>query len=70
MNYDQLPQIKFLLLHSPFDNESSERASNPIPQPLSLYLSGSAFLVNYTVPNKQPPGVKSVFKSFDHISSL
>ena len=37
----------------PSDNKNSERKSNPMPYPLYLYLSGSAFLVSYTAPNKK-----------------
>ena len=51
-------------------NENSERETNPLPQPLYLYLYRSAFLVSFTDPNKQLPNVKSVFKSLDHQSSV
>ena len=40
-----------------------------MPKPLYEYLSGSAFLVNLTPVNKQPPKVKLVFKSCDHESN-
>ena len=36
----------------PSVNKNSGRESNPIPYPLYLYLSGSAFLVDFTDPNK------------------
>ena len=35
-----------------------------------MCLSESAFLVNFTVPNKQLPNVKLVLKSLDNISNL
>ena len=38
--------------HRPYDKENYERASNPIPYPLYPYLFGSAFLANFTAPNK------------------
>ena len=50
--------------------ENSERESNPMPQLLYLRLSGSAFLISFTDPNKQLPNVKAMFKSFDHQSSV
>ena len=50
--------------------ENSERESNPMPQLLYLRLSGSAFLISFTNPNKQLPNVKAMFKSFDHQSSV
>ena len=43
-------------------NANSERESNPMPYPLYLYLSRSAFLVSFTDPNKQLFNVKYVFK--------
>ena len=46
-------------------NENSERESNPIPQPLYLYLIRSAFLVSFTGPNKQLTNVKIAFKFLD-----
>ena len=45
----------------PSINENSERESNTMPQPLYFCLSGSAFLVSFTDPNKQLFNVKSVF---------
>ena len=56
-------KITAFLAHSPFTNEKPERALNPILLPHYPYLSGSAFLVDIAAPNKQSPGVKSVFKS-------
>ena len=35
----------------PSAHENCERESNSMPQPLYLYLSGSAFLVSFTAPN-------------------
>ena len=46
----------------PSVNKSSEQASNPMPKPLYLYLSRSAFLVSFTNPNKELPNVKYIFK--------
>ena len=43
-------------------NKNTERESNPMLQPLYLYLYRPAFLVSFTVPNKQLFNVKSVFK--------
>ena len=53
----------------PSSKEYCPRVSNPIPKPLYEYLSGLAFLVNLTPPNKQSPKVKSVFKSCGHESN-
>ena len=53
----------FLMLLSGIEN--SERESNPIPQPLYLYLIRSAFLVSFTGPNKQLTNVKIAFKFLD-----
>ena len=50
----------------PSVNANSERKSNPMQQPVYLYLSRSAFLVSFTEPNKQLPNVKSVFKFFNY----
>ena len=47
-------------------NENSERELNYMPQPLYFYLSGSAFLVGFTDPNKQFLSVKPVFKFPNH----
>ena len=41
-----------------------EHELNPMPY---LYLTGSAFLVSFTAPNKQLP--KPVFKPFGHVSN-
>ena len=41
-------------------NENSERESNSMQKKLYLYLSGSAFLVSFTDPNKQFFNVKFV----------
>ena len=45
----------------PSDNE---REPNPISYLLYLHLSGSAFLVSSTAPNKKYFRVKSVFKTW------
>ena len=50
----------------PSVNENSERESNPMPYPLYLYLSESAFLVSFTDSNKQLFNVKSAFKFLNH----
>ena len=41
-------------------NENPERESNPMLQPIYLYLSESAFLVSFIDPNKQLFNVKFV----------
>ena len=64
------PKIMTLFPLLPSDHENCERESNPMWLPLYLYLSGSAFLVSFTAPNNQLPGVKSVFKSFDHVFNI
>ena len=48
-------------LKLPSVNKNSERESNPMLQPLCLYLYRAAFLVSFTVPNKQLFNVKYVF---------
>ena len=62
------PKTKFLPT-LPSSKEYCPRVSNTIPKPPYEHLSGSVFLVNLTPPNKQPPKVKSVFKSRDHESN-
>ena len=47
----------------PSANENFEYKSNPIPQPLHTYISGSAFFANLTSINKRRFKVKSEFKS-------
>ena len=47
-------------------NENSGRESNPMSQPLYMYLSGSAFLHCFRNTNKQLFNVKSVFKFLNH----
>ena len=54
----------------PSGNENSERESNPMPQPLYMYLSRSAFVVTFTDPNKPLFNVKPVFKFLNHGLSL
>ena len=60
--------MKFLPMLLP-GHENSECKSNPIPQPVYTYLSGSAFLGNVTPLNQQSFKVKSEFKSRDHLSN-
>ena len=43
------------------DNQNSECELNPMPYPLYLNLSRSAFLITLTDPNKQLLNVKFVF---------
>ena len=59
------PKLMTFFHMVPSDNENSEQESNPIPQPLYLYLSRSGFLVSFTDSNKQLPSAKSVFKFLD-----
>ena len=47
-------------------NENSECKSSPITQTVYTYLSGPAFLVRFTDPNKKLPIVTSVFKCLGH----
>ena len=54
----------------PSVTENFEWESNPIPQQLYLYLSGSIFFVISTDPNKQLFNVRSVFKYLKHGLSL
>ena len=46
----------------PSGNENSERESNPIPESVYMYLSGSVLVVSLSDPHKQLPDVKYVFK--------
>ena len=46
-------------------NENPERESNPMLQPIYLYLSESAFLVSFIDPNKQLFNVKFVLNFLD-----
>ena len=50
----------------PSVNENLERESNPMPWPLFLCLSGSAFLVSLTDQNKQLSNVKYLFNFLNH----
>ena len=50
-------------------NENSERESNPIPEPVYMYLSQLTLLDSFTALNEQSFRVKSVFKSRDHVSN-
>ena len=54
----------------PSVNEISERESNPMLEPLCLYLSRLAFLVSFSDPNKQYFNAKSVFQSLNHGLSM
>ena len=60
------PKIMTFLPMLPSVNKNSERGSNPIPYPLYLYLSESAFLVSSTDRNVQLFNVKYVFKFLKH----
>ena len=62
------PKIIAILPQSKFGSEKCEREPNAAPHP--DYLSGSAFLINLTAPNKQSFKVNSAFKSCDHVSNL
>ena len=46
-------------------NENPERESNPMLQPIYLYLSESAFLGSFIDPNKQLFNVKFVLNFLD-----
>ena len=50
----------------PSVNKNSEQESNPMTQPLYLYISGSASLVRFTDPNKELFYVKPVLKFLNH----
>ena len=50
----------------PSVNKNSEQESDPTSLLQHLYLSGSAFLVSFTDPNKQLFNVKSVFRFLNH----
>ena len=56
------PKIMTFLRMLPSVNKNFKRRSNPMLQLLYLYLSGSAFFVNFADPNKQLLNVKCVFK--------
>ena len=60
------PKIITFFPTLPSVNENSDRESNLMSEPLYLYLSGSAFLISSTDPNKQSFNVKSVFTYFNH----
>ena len=47
-------------------NENCEPEAILMPWPLCLYLSGSAFLVSFTDPNKQLIDVKFMLKFLNH----
>ena len=57
---DELISAPKRKLFFPFVDENSERESNPMPQPLYMHLSGPAFLVRFTDPNKSFFNVKFV----------
>ena len=63
------PKIMVFLLQLKFEIEKSERESNPTAYFEKEHLSGSAFLVTLTAPNKESFRVKSALKSFDHLSN-
>ena len=52
-----------------FHQSNSEREVNPLMLPLYLYLSRWTFLDSFIAPNRQLSSVKSLFKSFDHVSN-
>ena len=54
----------------PSVNEHFEPESNPMPQPLYLYLSEPAFLFRFTYPNKQFFNLKSVIKLLNREFSM
>ena len=56
------PKIMTFFPQLPSVNKNSERESNPMPQPVYLYLSGSACLDSLVDPNKQLTNVKAVSK--------
>ena len=41
-------------------NKNFEQESNPMLEPVYLYLSRSSFLISFTDPNEQLPNAKSV----------
>ena len=59
------PKIMTFLLYPPLGCEKLPLESNPIPYPKYLYLSISAFFVNFTAPNKQLCKVVPVFMELD-----
>ena len=60
------PKIMTFLPMRPSINEYSEQETNPMPWPLYLYLSRSAFLVSFKNPNKQLFNLRSLFKFRNH----
>ena len=50
-------------------NKSPKRESNPVPSPVYMYLTGSAFLDNLTPQIKQSFKLTSESKSRDHVSN-
>ena len=54
----------------PSVDENPERESSPMPYPLYLHLSRSAFLVRFTDPNNHLPNVESVFKFLSCVFSV
>ena len=54
----------------PSVDKNSERESSPMPYPLYLHLSRSAFLVRFTDPNNHLPNVESVFKFLSCVFSV
>ena len=54
----------------PSSDENCEEESNPMPSPVYLYFSRSAFSVNFTDANNQLPNVKSVFTFFNSGPSM
>ena len=54
----------------PSVNKNPERESNPMPKPLYLYQSRSAFLDGLTDPTKHFFSVKSMFKFLNYGLSM
>ena len=50
-------------------NDQNEQKSNPVPYLEWEYLCQSAFLVNWTAPNKEDFRIKLAFKSCDYLSN-
>ena len=61
-----MPTFLLMLLS---DNENSERESNPIPEPVYIYLSQLTLFDSFIALNEQSFRVKSAFKSRDHVSN-
>ena len=60
------PKTPQYLPYLPNSNHNCKRGSNLIPEQYP-YLLRSAFLLNFTAPNKQSPIVHFLFKSLDRV---